>query len=333
MSEFRYCKLTKEWTLFAPERLKRPKDLDNKKNDISLGEIIHEKCPFDLGKEDFTPNEITRVSQDGSWKCRVVPNLYNALSVDIPLFSSRDSFFEKSSGFGAHEIVIETPIHDKQIWDYDYNDLINYYTIIQKRVINLKKDNRLAYLSIFKNQGAEAGASMSHSHSQIIALPFLPKKIKELVDYQKEYFNTHNRALFDDLLYEELNYEKNIISQNGEFILYCPYASKHPFEVKIVSKKRLSSLSEFNKGDLSALCDITKEYFTKFYKSLGDVAFNMIINNAPYKDYDENTKDYFRFNIEIIPRIYKEAGFEKNTDININVVLPETAKKIYKENR
>ncbi|XOB61945.1 galactose-1-phosphate uridylyltransferase [Campylobacterota bacterium DY0563] len=332
MSEFRYCKLTKEWTLFAPERLKRPKGLNNKK-EVYLGEIMHEKCPFDLGKEEFTPHEITRISQDGKWKCRVVPNLYNALSIEAPLQSTRDSFFEKASGFGAHEVVIETPNHDKQIWDYDYNDLINYFTILQERVINLKKDDRLAYLSVFKNQGEEAGASMSHSHSQIIGLPFLPKKIKENFEYQKEYYMTHNRALFDDILYEELAYGKNIIAQNSEFVLYCPYASSFAFEVKIVSKKRLASLCEFTKSDLSALCDITKEYFSKFYAALGDVAFNMIINNSPYKDYNENTKNYFRFNIEIKPRIYKEAGFEQNTDININVVLPETATKIYKESR
>ena len=240
---------------------------------------------------------------------------------------------KKASGFGAHEVVIETPNHDKQIWDYDYNDLINYFLILQERVVNLKKDDRLAYLSVFKNQGEEAGASMSHSHSQIIGLPFLPKKIKENFEYQKEYFKAHNRALFDDILYEELAYGKNIIAQNSEFVLYCPYASSFAFEVKIVSKKRLSSLSEFTKSDLSALCDITKEYFSKFYAALGDVAFNMIINNAPYKDYNEETKNYFRFNIEIKPRIYKEAGFEQNTDIKINVVLPETATKIYKESR
>lgn len=332
MSEFRYCKLTREWTLFAPERLKRPKDLNNKKETF-LGEIIHDKCPFDMGKEEFTPNEITRVSQDGKWKCRVVPNLYNALSIDVPLQASRDNFFETFSGFGAHEVVIETPNHDKQIWDYDYNDFINYYTIIQERVINLKKDDRIAYLSVFKNQGADAGASMSHSHSQIMGLPFLPKRVKEDIEYQKEYLKKHKRSLFDDILYEELTHGKNIIAQNSEFVLYCPYASKFAFEVKIVAKKKLSSLSEFSKSDLSALCDITKEYFSKFYATLGEVSFNMIINNAPYEEYDDNTKEYFRFNVEIKPRIYKEAGFEQDTDIKINVILPETATKIYKESR
>jgi UDPglucose--hexose-1-phosphate uridylyltransferase len=207
VSEFRYCKLTKEWTLFAPERLKRPNDLNNKKESY-LGEIIHEKCPFDMGKEEFTPAEIARVSQDGKWKCRVVPNLYNALSINVESKSYRDSFYEAHSGFGAHEVVVETPNHDKQIWDYDYNDLVNYFTILKQRVENLQKDDRFEYLSIFKNQGVEAGVSMSHSHSQIMALPFLPKKIQSEIEYKKDYFKEHKRALLDDLVYEELEYGK-----------------------------------------------------------------------------------------------------------------------------
>jgi UDPglucose--hexose-1-phosphate uridylyltransferase len=127
--------------------------------------------------------------------------------------------------------------------------------------------------------------------------------------------------------------EKNIIASNSEFIIYCPYASSFAFEAKIVSKKKLASLSEFNKSDLSALCDITKEFFTKYYKALGEVSFNMIIKNAPYKEYDEKTKEYFRFNIEIKPRIYKQAGFELDSDMNINVMLPEDAAEIYKESK
>lgn len=332
MSEFRYCKLKKEWRLFAPERLRRPNDLDNKKL-IHPGELIHEKCPFDAGKEEFTPNEITRVSQNGKWKCRVVPNMYNALSVDVESKSTRDGFFEKFTGFGAHEVVIETPKHDKQIWDYDYNDFANYFTIIKERVVNLKKDTRFAYLSVFKNQGENAGASMSHSHSQIIALPFIPKKIEEEIRYKKEYFSEHKRALLDDLVYEEFQHGKNILAQNSEFVIYCPYASEFAFEAKIVAKKKLSSLSEFTESDLSALCDIVDDFFKLYYNALGEMPFNMIIKNAPYEAYDCKTKEYFRFNIEIKPRIYKQAGYELDSDMSINVVLPENACKIYKESK
>lgn len=333
MLEFRYCKLSEEWVIFAPERLKRPNDLNNKKEQQKHYEIEHENCPFDLGKEPLTISEISRIEQHGEWQCRVVPNLYNALSVDVENRSLRDSFFEKHSGFGAHEVVIETPVHDKQIWDFSYNDLVNYFTILQERTNSLKNDHRLKYISIFKNHGENAGASLSHSHSQIMALPFLPKKIKNEVENKKEFYKNHKRALLDDIVYEEQNYGKNMIYENKEFVLYCPYASRYAFEVKIVSKKKLSTLSEFSKTEISALSDIVKYYFGAMKKALGEVSFNMIINNAPYEDYDKDTKKYYRFNIEVKPRLYKEAGFELDSNISINVMLPEEAAKIYKESK
>lgn len=333
MSEFRYCKLAQEWRLFAPERLKRPNDLHNKRKVKNRFEINDEHCPFDMGKEKFTISEISRIEQNGQWQCRVVPNLYNALSIDVENSSARDKYFTKHTGFGAHEVVIETPSHNKQIWDFGYNDLVNYFTILQGRVQSLKNDHRLEYISIFKNYGENGGASLSHSHSQIMATPFLPKKIKEEIRLKKEFYLDNKRALLDDLVYEEKEHAKGIIFENKEFILYCPYACEFAFEAKIVAKKKLSSLMEFNKSEISSLSDIVKFYFDSMYKALGDISFNMIINNAPYKDYDENTKEYYRFNIELKPRLYKQAGFELDSNIPINVILPEEAAKIYKESK
>ncbi len=329
MSEFRYCKLTKEWTLFAPERLKRPNYIStNKQSSLQQNDLL---CPFDANNEQYTPNEIARISQNEQWQCRVVPNLYNALSIDCKPESLKESFFEKHSGFGAHEVLIETPKHNKQIWNYDYNDYFNYLSLLQKRLLNLKQDSRLAHLSIFKNHGKDAGASMEHAHTQLIGLPFIPKQLSEEITLKQTYYKKHKRALLDDMVYEEQTYKKGIICENTEFIAYCPYASKFPFEAKIVAKKALSSLQECTANDISALSDILKEFYSKFYNALGDVPFNMLFKNTPYLNYNNDTKDYYRFHINIIPRIYNIAGFELDSDIFVNVVMPETAAKSYKE--
>ncbi|MBD3792938.1 MAG: DUF4931 domain-containing protein [Campylobacterales bacterium] len=329
-SEFRYCKLTKEWTLFAPERLKRPDDVNNKvKKHVRDGS---DSCPFDHGKEDLTPKEIARIEDHNGWRCRVVPNLYNALSIDGSPKSIKDSFFDKFTGFGAHEVLIETPNHEQQIWDYSFDDFYNYFSLMQKRVIGLQNDKRFACLSIFKNHGEGAGASLIHSHSQIIALPFVPKKLKEEIARKLEHYETFKRSMLDDAVYEETAYGKNIVAENSDFIIYCPYASKFEFEAKIVAKKPLSSLAEFTSKDITALSDIIKDFFKRFHNALGDIPFNMIIKNAPYENYSEKTKEYFRFHINILPRIYKNAGFELDSDIYINLILPENATKIYKEN-
>jgi UDPglucose--hexose-1-phosphate uridylyltransferase len=327
LSEFRYCKLSKEWVLFAPERLLRPKDFYLNQNSMQ-----EQECPFDANKEHLTPHEIARISQEKSWQCRVVPNLYNALSIDIEPKSSKEGFFDTFCGFGAHEVLIETPSHDKQMFDYAYNEFNNYLSLLQQRTQNLQKDLRLAYLSIFKNHGDNAGASLSHAHTQLMAMPFLPKKIQEILIHKKSYFDEHKRALLDDMVYEELSYGKNIVCENADFVAYCPYASSVAFEVKIVSKKKLSSLVEFESKDLSSLSDILHDFFQCFKRTLGkNVAFNLIFKNAPYLNYDEKTKEYFRFSIDILPRLYKTAGFEQDSGILINVVLPQVAAQAYKE--
>lgn len=329
LSEFRYCKLSKEWILFAPERLLRPKDFHKNQNALNN---CDEECPFDLGKEELTPHEIARISQEHSWQCRVVPNLYNALSIDIEPKSTKEGFFDKFSGFGAHEVLIETPVHDKQMEDFEYNEFSNYLKLLQQRAQNLQKDVRLSYLSIFKNQGENAGASLSHAHTQLMAMPFVPKKILEEIEEKKSYYQEHKRALMDDLVYEELAYQQNIVCENSDFVVYCPYASSVAFEVKIVSKKKLSSLVEFESKDIAALSDILHDFFKRFKRTLGvNVAFNMLIKNAPYEAYDTKTKEYFRFSIQILPRLYKAAGFELDSGVFINVVLPEVAAKAYKE--
>lgn len=328
MSEFRYCKLSKEWILFAPERLLRPKDFyhnGNKKDE-------EETCPFDRNKEHLTPHEITRISQDDNWQCRVVPNLYNALSIDIEPKSFKEGFFDTFSGFGAHEVLIETPFHDKQMCDYEYNEFNNYLNLLQQRTQNLQKDIRLEYVSVFKNHGYNAGASLSHAHTQLMAMPFLPKKIQEEIEHKKRYYDEHKRALLDDMVYEELSYGKNIVCENADFVAYCPYASSVAFEVKIVSKKKLSSLVEFESKDISSLSDMLHDFFQRFKRTLGaNVAFNLIFKNAPYVNYDEKTKAYFRFSIQILPRLYTMAGFELDSGMLINVVLPHIAAQAYKE--
>lgn len=326
MSEFRYCKLNQEWRLFAPERLKRPINFASQHTIDS-----RHTCPFDEGNEAHTPNEIARIEQKGKWQCRVVPNLYNALSIDHAPSFHRDQYFETMSGFGAHEVLIETPDHNKQMWDYSYNEFVNYLSLIQQRARSLKKDKRLAYLSVFKNQGENAGATMAHSHTQIMALPYASKQMQRVLEYQKSYYEEHRRALLDDIVYEEQQYNKNIVLQNSDFILFCPYASQYAFEVKVVAKKRLSSIIEFEPNDIASLSDILHEFFKKFHKVLGEVSFNMIIKNAPYHNYSSKTKEYYRFSIDIIPRIYKIAGFELDSNISINVVMPDQAAKTYKE--
>ncbi len=322
MSEFRYNKLEKEWVLFAPNRAKRAQY--HYKNTQEQDE---KHCPFVKGNESLTPNEVLRIGNEEGWRCRVVPNLYNALSIEHPINSYKHLNFENKSAFGAHEVIIETPEHNRQMYHFETSEFFDYFSIIKLRLLDLKKDTRMQYFSIFKNNGVDAGASQTHAHSQIIATPFIPKTIQEdLTEFKKHKEQTH-RDFFDDLLYDERNFEKGILKENNFFIAYCPYASKYPFEVMIMAKENLNSIIKLEESHLYALSDISHYVFQKLYHALGEFPFNMIIKNGDL----QNENSFHRFHIQILPRLFKNAGFELDTEIFINTFLPEDVVQILKE--
>jgi galactose-1-phosphate uridylyltransferase (family 1) len=317
-SQFRYCKLTKKWVLFSPNRAKRPNNFLNKSDNNIEGNL----CPFDVGNEYLTPTEIERIGDSSSWKTRVVPNLYNVLSIDTESIGRKDDYFDVFNGFGAHEVIIETPNHKKTMFDYDLNEFVDYLTICQNRIKSLQNDTRLKYVSLFKNSGSLAGASQSHDHSQLIAIPFVPSDIEDEINYKKEYYHQFKRGLLDDLVYEEKKYEKNFIFENESFVCYAPYASKFPYEVKIVAKEKIATIMEFNDTTMVHLGQSLKLIFTKYKESLGEFSFNMIFKNHPYENYSKDSQEYFRFCINIYPRLNGIAGFELDSGIFLNSVLP-----------
>ena len=325
-SEFRYCKLSKEWILFAPKRINRPNNF--------FKETFFNKdstCPFDVGNEHMTPKEIARIPSTTGWHARVIPNLYNVLSIESKLEGKRDEFFDIFSGFGAHEVIIETPDHDKQVFNYSIDDFFHYLTLAKHRIISLSNDKRIDYVSLFKNSGDLAGASVNHSHSQIIALPFVPREVAGDIEYMKRYYQKYKRALLDDLVYEERKYEKDIVFENESFTCYAPYASKFAYEIKIVSKDKVASIVEMNDEMIYNLSKAMQVIFKKLYGILGEFGFNMMFKNHPYEGYTERSKKYYRFYIEICPRLNGIAGFELDSKIYLNSVLPEFAAKQLKE--
>lgn len=322
MSEFRYNKLIREWVLFAPNRAKRTQN-----NYKQIEEESTQTCPFGKGHESLTPNEVLRLGDTDGWRCRVVPNLYNALSIDQPVQSYRSFNFENKSAFGAHEVIIETPEHHKQMYHFETNELFDYFKIIKLRLLDLKKDIRLQYFSVFKNHGMDAGASQAHSHSQIIATPFLPKSLKDDLRHYTNHKEQTERDFFDDLLYDEKLFGKGVLKENNFFIAYCPYASKYPFEVIIMAKQHINSITKLEEAHLYALSDITHYVFGKLHQSLGEFPFNMILKNGDL----QNENSFNRFHIQILPRLYKTAGFEIDTEIFINTFLPEEVVEILKE--
>jgi len=334
VSHFRFCRLTEKWVIIAENRLRKP---DLMKEAPHSEEEDLKYCPFEYGNEALSGEEIFAIREKGSqkngmgWKTRVVPNLYNALSIEDEKKNSRIGFFERQNGLGAHEVIIETPHHHIGMNQYSVEEFENYLKTIMARIDDLEKDQRLEYLQVFKNSGKYAGASMPHPHTQILATPFIPKDIKERLVIQKEYFEKHGRSLVGDLVSEEIRLNERIIYENGTFVVFSPYASCYPFEVLIAPKIAASKLTQLNThqiGDLAKALEVT---FKRLHRELGDFPYNMLFFNMPPMsaqndpDFFYKMDSYYRFFINITPRIYHLAGFEISTGMHINPVPPELA--------
>lgn len=332
MSHFRYCRINERWVIIAENRLVKPDMIkvvpDKREEDLK-------DCPFEYGNESLTGNEIYAMRDKGNatsllnWQTRVVPNLYNALSIEETKENHRIGFFERQNGLGAHEVIIETPHHHRKMNQYGVEEFENYIKTINQRIDDLERDKRLEYIQVFKNCGKYAGASMSHPHSQIIATPFIPKDIKERFRIQKSYFDIHGRSLIGDLVEEEIRLNERIVYENGTFVAFAPFASCFPFEVLIAPKVSIRKMTELSTHQLNDLARAMELVFKRLYRELGDFPFNILFFNMPTpsvqkeSDFFYRMNEYFRFTISITPRIYQLAGFEISTGMHINPVAPE----------
>lgn len=336
MSEIRRDRLHSQYVLVAPERMRRPDTLV-----VTPEKSTLKTCAFCEGNEAMTPPEISAVRENEAnaihWKVRVVPNLYKAVQIEIEDHSKLVGMFESVAGVGAHEIVIDTPSHDSRMADLSAVEIRDWLSTIAVRITDLRQDNRLIHTSIFKNHGEHAGATQQHPHTQIIALPITPSNELSLLERHMQYYKRHGRSKVEDILENERLAEVRIISERGDFTAYCPYASAFPFEVIIAPRKALTNLDELDRDDMASLADLMKEVFARLDNQLGNFDFNVAFRLAPLNANFENApyfphvKDFFRFTIRIIPRIYRLGGFELSTGMIINTVEPEEAATLLRE--
>ena len=310
--------------------------------DCNLGSVYQKKrevtCPFCEGNEALTPKEIFSLkssdSRGASWKTRVVPNLYKAVQIELEQHSKIEGIFESIAGVGAHEILIDSPCHDCDMSDFDLPNIEDWLRTLIIRSDDLHKDARLVSLSIFKNFGLNAGATQDHPHTQILALPIMPKNEISFLQRNLEYYRAHGRGIIEDIVQNEFNAKSRIIDTVGSFVAYCPYASAYPFEVMIAPTKNISTLKLCSRKEVVDLSVILKNVFTMLQSQLGRFDYNMYFHIAPLNENFENElympymdKNY-RFNIRITPRIYRLGGFEVATGMLINSVSPEESAEL-----
>jgi UDPglucose--hexose-1-phosphate uridylyltransferase len=326
MSEIRYDRLNDTHVLIAPERLHRP-DTTRVDHDSKGAE-----CPFCEGNESMTPKEIfamrdpeTMANQKG-WHTRVVPNLYKAVAIEAPHLHHSGTF-EYWDGFGAHEVILDTPTHQISMMGWSHEETVIWLKTLRERVGDLRRDHRIAFISLFKNEGFDAGSTMAHCHTQLIALPVIPKAIREINRHAREYFHFHHHALMESIVSDEEEANVRLIERRGEFSAFCPYASEYPFEVMISSKRCIGQIDTIVDANLDDLALLLESVLQRLHTQLKSFCFNLWISTPPLGE-DVLEGDAHRLMIRITPRIYRFGGFEVNTSMMINPVSPEVAAKL-----
>ncbi|MDD5157028.1 UTP--glucose-1-phosphate uridylyltransferase [Sulfurimonas sp.] len=327
MSEIRYNQLHDTYVIMAPQRLRRP-DFATIKTQAENDRL----CPFCEGNEAFTPKEIFAMRNPESmanhrdWYTRVIPNLYKAVEIEAP-YQKYDGNFVHWDGFGAHEIIIDTPSHKISMSEWSLWEMVVWLKTLRSRVEDLRRDHRLVFISLFKNEGANAGSTMSHSHTQLIALPIIPKIQHEMNVRCCEYFEKNSQTLMESIILNEEEAKVRMVESYGEFSAFCPYASSYPFEVIISSKKNIGQIDTINDVHINELVTLLFSIIQKMKNIHGDVPFNLWISTPPL-GVDAPSSEPYRLMIRIMPRIYRLGGFEVGTQMMINPVEPEFAAKL-----
>lgn len=323
MSELRKDPILGRWVIISSERGKRPSDW-----------LIEPKtkgggfCPFCSGNEVKTPPEIMAVRPNcdqrdvPGWEIRVVPNKFPALQIEGELNRRGEGIYDMMNGVGAHEVVIETPNHAADLADLSEKHIGDILLIFRDRTLDLKKDLRFKYVLIFKNHGVAAGASLEHTHSQLIATPIIPKRVTEELEGSKRFYNYKERCIFCDIIRQEVQSQRRMVASFDSYITIEPFAPRFPYETWILPTQHYSHFESMPDGMYRELASVLKDALIRINRALGYPPFNFILHTSPIQ---ESTYLEYHWHVEIIPKLAKVAGFEWGSGFYINSTPPEAA--------
>lgn len=309
--ELRKDYILDRYVILSTGRIQRPKQFGKKEEEKI------EKCFFCPGNESMTPPEIGRIEKDGKWIIRWFPNKFPAVDLNgSPKIRTDNTFFTFSNAYGYHEVVAETNDHSKQLWDLGVEHIALVLKVYRDRIKELSSKGNIKYVCLFKNSGRDAGTSIVHSHTQIIAYNKVPELVADEVRKSMEF----SQCPYCDILNIEKKSDRRCF-ENDSFVAFCPYASRYHYEVWIFPKEHLRDMEKFDDKKFNDLALILHLVLVKL-KELG-LSYNFEFHYAP-KGED------LHFHIEICPRDAIWAGFELLTDEIINSIIPEEAAKFYR---
>lgn len=337
MPELRKDPFSDQWVVVPTDRLRRPGDFVREPVPATPSLAprpmdSREVCPFCGGNETLTPPEIMAHRTGGAnqpgWTLRVVPSKFPALAIEGPLEREGDGLFDRMRGVGAHEIVIETPAHALSITDLDEHAIERVLGVFRDRMRDLRRDGRLRYIHVFKNFGAAAGARVEHTHSQLIALPLVPRRVLAELDEAKRHYDRRERCLYCDVIRQETKSGARVVVETDRFVVICPYAARFPFETWVLPKQHRSHYEDIDVDHLGNLAWVLKSTLRRIERALERPAWNLMLHTGPLQ---EAGNPYSHWHFEIVPKVTRPSGFELGTGVHINPTPPEEAAQFLRE--
>jgi UDPglucose--hexose-1-phosphate uridylyltransferase len=323
MPELRQNFFTKEWVIIATERAKRPEELATHRPAQIVPAFV-ENCPFCPGNESKTPPEVMRFPANPSepWAVRVIPNKFAALDGGAQPTRSLQDVWRRIEGFGFHEVIIDSPDHSCCMALLPDEQVARILRVYKDRYTRLSMDRRVNHVTIFKNHGADAGASLQHPHSQLIATPVIPSQVRHRLHEALCHYDDNGKCMFCHMVEREVEEQTRIVQKSEHFVTMEVFASATPFATHIFPLRHMASFGDISPTEIADLARVLRSLLAKLYVGLENPDLNFTIRSGPS---DYASARHFHWYVSVIPRLTRVAGFELGSGMFINTVLPEAA--------
>jgi UDPglucose--hexose-1-phosphate uridylyltransferase len=329
LPDLRKDPITGRWVIISTDRARRPSDFNRQQVRIKGDRF----CPFCAGHETKTPPEVLAFRPAGQpnspgWTLRAVPNKFPALRVEGDIERQGEGLYDRMNGVGAHEVIIESPDHNDTLASMSEVRVADLFFAVRDRINDLARDPRLRYMLVFKNHGEGAGATLEHTHTQLIALPIVPKRVHEEIVGARRYYEFRDRCVYCDIIQQEIATATRVIISTEHFLVIAPYASSFPFECWILPRRHSAHFHTTPPEAIHNLGWVMRTIAAKYDKTLEYPPYNFVLHTTPIR---EGELEHYHWHIEIAPKLTRVAGFEWGSSFFINPTPPEEAAQFLRE--
>lgn len=327
INEFREDLVSGEWVLFATGRAKRPSQFEGKPKKHQP----KSSCPFEDPEKSGHEVLATYYNKDKSdWTVKIIKNKFPAVLDSMMAQAGKVGPFQVVEGHGRHEIMVFRD-HEKDLTSFSKEKLAEILGVYQERYTSMFDHGSMKYILVFHNYGLQAGASIQHPHSQVIAIPILPPDVKRSINGAEKFYAENGKRIYDRMIEWEMKEKKRIVYENDNFVVFCPFVSKTPYETRIFPKESHAHFELMPARLLPDLADVMHEALRKISLALHNPDYNFFIHTSPLGT--THTHEFYTWHIEIVPKVSLIGGFELGSGVDVNIVDPDEAAKLFRETK